>query len=247
MISLNDKIVRIESKHTLTGLSRFGYEFENEEGEIETCNTLSNKKFNITSIDIIKKADKFSCGYKLVKLSDQKYSYLRKDGRLMAYRYDVASEFNKNGLAMVAKDGLVNWINANFNYYDYNSKSLVKDKITNDEFNGFQEVNDFSTGKHKLSRVILNKKGIRSNIYLETNLLPKEFRSYDGSVVGEGTTLLDLAYGDFKDQDILVSDHGIIYSKGFYVPIDALLKECINNGTVDKFTKEINSKRLIKK
>ena len=76
---------------------------------------------------IIRSNMNFVNGFKLVEFNDNRYGYIREeDHLLMPYRYDIASDFNEFGLAIVGKNGSVSWINKNFEYLNYTLMLLYK-------------------------------------------------------------------------------------------------------------------------
>ena len=81
---------------------------------------------NIISNTIIGETYEFINGFKIVKLLNAQYGYVREtDNVLLPYRFDIASQFNEEGIAIVAKDGVVTRINKEFNIVDEN-KIMVK-------------------------------------------------------------------------------------------------------------------------
>lgn len=98
------------------------------------------------SEEIVDDSNNFINGFKVVKTASEEYAYIRQsDSRLLPFRYDVASDFNEYGFAMVGKDGSVSWIDTDFRYLDVNGKMVVED-LDKDyiKFNGWQEVSNFS-------------------------------------------------------------------------------------------------------
>ena len=81
---------------------------------------------NLVSNTIIGETDEFINGFKIVKLLNKQYAYVREsDNVLLPYRFDIASQFNEEGIAIVAKDGIVTRIDKEFNIVDEN-KIMVK-------------------------------------------------------------------------------------------------------------------------
>ena len=56
-----------------------------------------------------------------------------KDNILLPYRYDIATDFNEYGFAMIGKNGKVSWIDKKFNYLNIEGK-IEKE---GNEFNDF--------------------------------------------------------------------------------------------------------------
>lgn len=100
-----------------------------------TRNTFSKK---------IVSSNKFINGFKLVILEDNTFGYIRESDNVMVpYRYDIASDFNEYGLAMVGKYGFVTWIDKDFNYLS--NEGYVKGKMAEETgpFIGFNAVFEF--------------------------------------------------------------------------------------------------------
>jgi len=97
----------------------------------------------------------YSYGFKLVQLANKEYGYIcEKTKELLPFRYDVASNFNAYGLAMVGKNGSVSWINQDFQYLTSNGEIKKEDNIS---FDGFYQVRDFSEGKSPLAIAVYEK------------------------------------------------------------------------------------------
>lgn len=63
------------------------------------------------------------CGFKRVKFENGEFGFVRvSDDTLMPYRFEVADDFNKYGLALVARDGVINYIDTNFQVFEYDIK-----------------------------------------------------------------------------------------------------------------------------
>lgn len=132
------------------------------------------------SREIIEEGE-FSCGYKVVHLKDGSYGYVREsDGWLMPYRYDVASSFGETGLAMVAKNGCVTWLNTKFQYLNEKSVLMEYDKST--DLEGFETIYNFSLGKEPLSMVV-KRYGEKAVSYIDCHGKLKNFYGIcDGKV-----------------------------------------------------------------
>ena len=62
---------------------------------------------NQNNLEIIDNSNDFVNGFKVVQTSNGEYAYVRQsDFQLLPFRYDVASDFNEYGFAMVGKKGV---------------------------------------------------------------------------------------------------------------------------------------------
>ena len=60
------------------------------------------------SFDIIDDSREFVNGFKVVQTANLEYAYVREaDNKLLPYRYDIATDFNEYGYAIVGKDARV--------------------------------------------------------------------------------------------------------------------------------------------
>lgn len=65
----------------------------------------------------------FINGFKVVRFKNGEFGYIREsDNKLMPYRFDVATDFNSYGLALVGKNCKVNYIDENFQVFEYDIK-----------------------------------------------------------------------------------------------------------------------------
>lgn len=117
----------------------------------------------------------FCNGFKLVQFRDKSYGYIyQHNGYVDFHRYDIATNFNKYGIAMVAKYGTVSFIDTNFNYLkqiDLDSFSMVEEDTANYlDFNGLYEISKFSLGKAKIKTIYNN---IESEKMINKKLIKK--------------------------------------------------------------------------
>ena len=116
----------------------------------------------------------FCNGFRLVKFSDESYGYIYQQGGYVDFhRYDIATNFNKYGIAMVAKYGTVSFIDTNFNYLQLTEldkeiffKMVEEDTANYLDFKGIYEISKFSLGKAKV-------KAIHNNIEYEKSISKK--------------------------------------------------------------------------
>jgi hypothetical protein len=84
----------------------------------------------------------YNNGFAVVQTSNGEFAYMEENtNKLLPYRYDVASQFNNHGFAIVGKANSVTFINRNFQYLSKNgtfvSENLDKEYIT---FEGFSSL-----------------------------------------------------------------------------------------------------------
>ena len=204
----------------------------------DTYKTIVNKEYNnirSTEIDIDRKTDEFVNGYKVVKTNTGGYSYRREiDNLLLGCRFDVATDFNEHGLAMVARDGKVTWMNKNYELLNIKGEFVpYKDVIDNPDEFGFQGVSSFSKGEEALSRVvdrnakILSKKNSTVTFgfaYVNPDGKYKNFYEYDGENLSSyGTVNFEKGFGvDFDDNGCAFGPSYIIFATGGYVSTNHL-------------------------
>lgn len=195
--------------------------------------------------DEIVNSSEFVNGFKVVQTSNLEYAYIREsDGMLLPYRYDVASPFNEYGYAMVARDGNATWINKDFQYFSKDFK-MVDDKADSyyyrhNEFNAFQEVSQFSSGKYPLSKLYDRREEIAKTIYFNKEGNKQDFYIFEGNFNG-GAKFEELDNISFDDKDYIVTSHGILFSKGYYCPSRYALELCESCGVIDELLDSIDS------
>lgn len=197
------------------------------------------------SDEIINSESEFVNGFKVVQTANGEYAYIREyDGVLLPYRYDIASDFNDYGFAMVAKDGNTTWINKNFQYLSKNGDMI--DENLDDElykyhkFEGFQKVYKFSTGKYPLSLVYDGRNRYAYSFYFSTEGKRKEFYQFDGSFNYE-YTFDSFGSVDFGDKDYIMIGQGILFSKGYYCPLKYFFELCEKKGIISNIFENIDT------
>ena len=180
------------------------------------------------SFEVIASSKDFTNGFKLVQTANKEYAYIsEEDNTLLPYRYDIATDFNEYGFAMVGKNGKVSWIDKNFNYLNIEGK-MEKE---GNEFNGFTQVNKFSNGKIPLSKV--EYKRVASLVsYFGIDGKIKEFYTFDGEkIIDTNPRKIFLQYSkDFTGDYALVNfNTDILLSSGYCLSNDTLIKICEEN------------------
>lgn len=194
------------------------------------------------SFDIIDDSREFVNGFKLVQTANMEYAYVKEeDSTLLPFRYDIATDFNEYGYAMVGKDGKVSWIDKNFKYL--NSKyEMVKEDSS--KFNGFLSVSDFSKGEHPLSKVC--SCGYDWNMktsYFGVDGKIKKFARYDGEIIRDGDSIKKFSYysEDFNDKGYATANNDwlILLSSGYYLSAKNLIRICEEKGFLDTMNNKI--------
>lgn len=194
------------------------------------------------SFDIIDDSRGFVNGFKVVQLDNKEYAYVKEEGNtLLPFRYDVATDFNEYGYAMVGKDGKVSWIDKNFKYLNSKYEMVNEDSS---KFNGFLSVSDFSKGEHPLSKVCScsydwNKK----TSYFGVDGKIKEFSRYDGKIIRDNDSIKNFSYysEDFNDKGYATANNDwlILLSSGYYLSVKDLIKNCEEKGFLDTISSRI--------
>lgn len=196
------------------------------------------------SFDIIDDSRDFVNGFKLVQIANMEYAYVKEEGNtLLPFRYDVATDFNEYGYAMVGKDGKVSWIDKNFKYLNIQEKKFTEEyEIGYSKFNGFLGVSDFSKGENPLSKIY--RFGHNNTVsYLGTDGRIKEFYGYDGKIIRNDQSNKNFSYysEDFNDKGYAKANNGelILLSSGYYLSVKDLIKICEEKGFLDTISSRI--------
>lgn len=187
------------------------------------------------SKEIIDDSHDFVNGFKVVLMATKEYAYIRQsDNKLLPFRYDVASDFNEYGFAMVGKDASTSWIDTDFKYLSFRGK-MVEEDINNIfvDFNGFQGVREFSKGAIPLSKVYYFGNRLSSISYFGIDGQLKEFCEFDGQLkrscplnrFNEGT--------DFDENGYANADGKILFARGYYCDFNDMLNICEQKGFLD--------------
>ncbi len=184
--------------------------------------------------------------YRVVKLANNEYGYVCVEkNTLLPFRYDFATSFNREGLAMVAKEGCITWINEEFYYLNGSGTWLedVNPLSAYADFSGYQTVDNFN--RWGLSRLVSDE---------ETRFLDRchdviKFKRYGGHEI---KSYFAGELDNFKDNGFSVSpcDQAIIVPEGYYVlPIDIAQMILIKgpNITVNKKVTEYVKKLVLEK
>ena len=194
------------------------------------------------SFDIIDDSRDFVNGFKLVQAANMEYAYVKEEGNtLLPFRYDVATDFNEYGYAMVGKDGKVSWIDKNFKYLNSKYEMVNEDSS---KFNGFLSVSDFSKGEHPLSKVCsCSSDWDKKTSYFGVDGKIKEFSRYDGEIIRDSNSIKNFSYysEDFNDKGYATANNDwlILLSSGYYLYTKDLIRICGEKGFLDTISSRI--------
>ena len=195
------------------------------------------------SDQIIDESKDFVNGFKVVQTANKEYAYVReKDNVLLPYRYDIATDFNEYGYAMVGKDAKVSWIDREFRYFDADEEKFLDEMESNHaRFNGFLSISDFSKGETPLSRIsrFYNNTDVS---YLGIDGKYKEFFKCDGEKISESDSIKE-----FPEYSTIFDDEGhatandcelILLSGGYYLSVKDLIRSAKIKDLMKIATKE---------
>ena len=199
------------------------------------------------SFDIINESGNFVNGFKVVQTANKQYAYVKEeDNTLLPYRYDVATDFNEYGYAMVGKDRNISWIDKKFKYLCSNGK-MIEENI-NDKpisFKGFDKISNFSKGTTPLSKVCRREYYDLPVSYFGIDGKFKKFYwyNYDRVCDLEGTDRecfpLDSTSFDDKGYATFHQNEYILLSSGYYLSTEDLIRICEEKGFLDTISSEI--------
>lgn len=205
--------------------------------------------------EIVEENSEFVNGFKVVKLANNYYSYIREsDNKLMPYEYDVAFNFNEYGLAIVGRDGSVSWINKDFKYLDSKGNMIQERKDNWNTFEGWRVIHNFSNTLNPLSKLLQGDEDYGRVIYLDKDGKIKKFYQYDGSMSKKEFKSEFFNGEDFNKSGYAIADEYILYDKGYCILRSDIIKLCLEEGFIDflfddadfKYNK-LEDKRLQKK
>ncbi len=247
MSELPKKIVSIKGIRLvyLGGLVLYEYTLnEGQADEVSISFKMPKSSKTHISFDIIDNTRDFVNGFKVVQTADKKFAYIREsDGSLLSYRYDIASDFNKYGYAMVGKDASVSWIDKEFRYFNAKEeKFLNEEQNDSDIFNGYLSIADFSKGVNPLSRVChFGNNNLVSYFGIDGKI--KEFYEFNGENIRENYPNKTFSYytTGFNDKGYAISNNGelILLSSGYYISTKDLIRLNDEKGFLDPINNEI--------
>lgn len=175
----------------------------------------------------------FVNGFKLVKNEYGQSLYVREeDNKLLPYVFDIATDFNKFGLAMVAIDTRVSWINKNFQYINKDGEICDYDNIMED---GWVSVFDFSDRQNPLSK-LLYIGGYHGSFvsYMNSNMELQHFYEFgEENIAGDdGEYIFDRNSSEFSKDGFSIAKDKVLSDQGYYIDGDVIIKEAMNKGLV---------------
>ena len=192
------------------------------------------------SSEIIDNSNVFINGFKIVQTSNNEYAYIRQsDSLLLPFRYDVASDFNEYGFAMVGKDGSVSWIDTSFRYLNLQG-DMIEEELEKRyaKFRGWQGVSSFSKGSIPLSRVYDDRNTHGKVSYFGINGKFKEFYQYNGEI-DDSFSIMSFNQGtNFDENNRAIADGNMLFAKGYYSSYDDLIKICEQKGFITAISKD---------
>ena len=221
-------------------------------GDYENAYRVTAEKYDWDNKEIVEESE-FINGYKLVKLANEFYGYIREsDNKLMEHLYNIATDFNEYGYAMVGRNDTVTWIDKDFNYLSL--KGWVEDPVYNkhnDWFNGYMygmcSVDKFSEGDIPISRIGQNCElcfyiGIDGKtIYFKA--LEEEDTVKFSSSVRYGTNFDEHNHARSKGIGFS-NDQYFLFGEGYYADFDDLVKYSLDNGVIDKIEGKLKCKKI---
>ncbi len=216
------------------------------------------KKYVISGGKIIDGDAKPAYGFKLVRNSYEQYMYVRTyNNAVIPYMFDYATNFDKDGLAMVAKDGYVAWINKDFFCLDNQIK--ISSLSTEKELEGWQSISAFSEGEIPLSRCY-RKTDVTA--YITKDLKPLELREYTGDKIinhiflvmtGKCSEFTKEGYAFGPNKIEIISDKGYYIStedfvkKAVEINPEQLLEAAFQVGTLGRINESFSAKKALQK
>lgn len=194
------------------------------------------------STEIVDENNSFINGYKVVQTSNGEYAYIRQsDFQLLPFRYDIASDFNEYGFAMVGKNGSVSWIDTSFRYLNLEGEMIEEDfDINYAKFNGWQRVSSFSKGAIPLAQVYDGRNAYGRVSYFGTDGKFKEFYKYDGEL-DESFPISNFSQGTIFDENgRAMADGNMLFARGYYVSYKDLIKICEQKGFITLINEDVD-------
>lgn len=180
MKKLPEKINSIIGKHSVHYFEVYTINVD-EDTQTDICIDLLKYDRLEKSDIIVDDSNEFVNGFKVVQTKNGEYAYVREvDNVLLPYRYDIASNFNEYGFAMVGKGGRVSWIDKEFKYLALDGNmhfNNLQDSYFG--FDGWKGVSDFSKGSTPLSRVYYGQNGCNTIAYFGIDGEVKSFYRYN--------------------------------------------------------------------
>ena len=217
--------------------------------------------------DVIVEEEDFVEGFKRVRLENGEYGYIREiDGTLLPYRFDIASDFNEYGFAMVGKGCEVAWIDKAFNYLNmlghltpcpHGYKRISMEHGIYGYTNSFSEhgwtaIADFSDGEYPLSLMLKKMPSGPYTSYMTKEGSLQKFYDYDGAIRESYHTMfgienypkdMSIEKESFDSDGTKVLATGILYARGYFCSLKNILELGENGAMVHEIEKDIIEKQ----
>lgn len=188
---------------------------------------------------IIDDSNEFVNGFKVVQTENGEFAYIREsDNVLLPFRYDVATNFNEHGFAIVGKDGSVSWIDTNFKYLNLEGNFVEEDLDKYSTFRGWQGISEFSKGDIPLSRVYDGRNSYGRIAYLGTDGKFKDFYRYDGNIKKHWANTTFNNGTEFDENGYAMADGNMLFARGYYCSYTDLIKICKEKGFISSICED---------
>ncbi len=200
------------------------------------ANIMIDNNTNINkSEEIARISDDVVNGYRLFIDEAGFYGYIKEDDlEILPYRFDLATNFNEYGLAIVAYSGTVSWINKDFKIFSSDEECFI-DIEDNSYILGFKEVYNFSGNKNPLSKIVTFDDDI---FYLNTEGKIQKFKyKYDDGKTSswDREYFNDTDFRNFEESGYMISKDGkIVLSEDGYIYTGEEIKNILNNKKLRK-------------
>lgn len=212
-------------------------------GEIENCEELRKD----ATKPLVQPDDlRFVNGYAAVELEDGFGYVLERNKKLLPYRFDVATNFGINGLALVGLGGRVTWINEDFEAY-FDGKFIPIDNTSKYvDFKGYDIVNSFDS---KGLSAVGDEVGNWFIQLINASGRVKTFKRYNYKLsMQESIKKIQISESSiaFDDDGIYIDDDGAIYSADGYVIYPEDLAYVVKEVGFNKRIFEVLKRDLVK-
>lgn len=185
-------------------------------------------------------------GFTRVLMKDGKFAlYDVVNDKFSAFTYDVVTDFNDFGYAMVGRYGGVTWIDRNFNVIDREGKLSLDNGENINNKNSFTSVHAFSNGKSPLSKVTVIGDEIFSS-FVNTDLeIQKFYDSFDSDSKKKEKYISKFDYIDafVGDYNFMKDKSKVLLSNGHFISFNQFVRCAENFGVFDSLYKEANIRK----
>lgn len=184
---------------------------------------------------IVNEESPFANGFKVVRLSDGLFGYVREsDGKLMEPRFTIAGDFNELGYAMVGTTEGVCWIDKDFKSCSFGKNSDRSDILRWSKYDVHQAnmfnivgkndydypiaIANFSEGPFHLAGILSKSRQLQFmkddgeiQSFKIVSFEPSYYRLFNGNIKKV-----------FNREGYLILNSGILFAKGFYAPVEVV-------------------------